>query len=96
MGKLIVLVALVVIGWRLLSGRWIWERPGRRSRSFAQARARSLLGVRRGASREEIAEAHRRLVARVHPDRGGTSSQVHEANEARDLLLSHLPKQEQL
>jgi hypothetical protein len=27
----------------------------------------------------------------VHPDRGGTSDQVHEANDARDLLLDALP-----
>jgi hypothetical protein len=26
----------------------------------------------------------------VHPDRGGTSDQVHEANAARDLLLAEL------
>ncbi len=27
----------------------------------------------------------------VHPDRGGTNAQVHEANAARDLLLDELP-----
>jgi hypothetical protein len=27
----------------------------------------------------------------VHPDKGGTNSQVHEANAARDLLLDELP-----
>jgi hypothetical protein len=27
----------------------------------------------------------------VHPDRGGSSGQVHEANAARDLLLDELP-----
>jgi len=28
----------------------------------------------------------------VHPDRGGTNEQVHEANAARDLLLDELPQ----
>jgi len=31
------------------------------------------------------------LIAMVHPDRGGTNGQVHEANAARDLLLDDLP-----
>jgi len=31
----------------------------------------------------------------VHPDKGGTNEQVHEANAARDLLFDELPGQEQ-
>jgi curved DNA-binding protein CbpA len=54
-------------------------------------RARNLLGVRPDANHAEIIEAHRRLLAMVHPDRGGTNEQVHEANAARDLLLDALP-----
>ncbi|WP_241233641.1 J domain-containing protein [Altericroceibacterium xinjiangense] len=94
MTKLILFLVLLVIAWRMLSGRWVWEKPGQRKRVEAERRARSLLEVRRGASREEIVDAHRRLVARVHPDKGGTGSQFHEANEARDLLLRQLPKKE--
>jgi DnaJ homolog subfamily C member 19 len=48
------------------------------------------LAVDAGASHKEIVDAHRRLIARVHPDRGGTNVQVHEANAARDLLLAEL------
>jgi curved DNA-binding protein CbpA len=50
-----------------------------------------VLGVRRGASAAEITEAHRRVIADVHPDRGGSNEKVHEANAARDLLLTRLP-----
>ncbi|MFM6831362.1 MAG: molecular chaperone DnaJ, partial [Novosphingobium sp.] len=32
----------------------------------------------------------RRLIAQVHPDRGGSNEAVHEANAARDLLLARL------
>jgi curved DNA-binding protein CbpA len=49
-----------------------------------------LLGVDRSATRDAIIEAHRRLIARVHPDRGGSNEQVHAANAARDLLLARL------
>ena len=53
-----------------------------------------VLGLSPGANRNDILAAHRRLVAMVHPDRGGTSEQVHEANAARDLLLGELPREE--
>ena len=90
MGKLIVYAALAVLVWRLASGHWPWETRDSTQRQ-AIARARNLLGVRANANRTEIIEAHRRLLVMVHPDRGGTNDQVHEANAARDLLLDALP-----
>ncbi|MEM1053702.1 MAG: molecular chaperone DnaJ, partial [Pseudomonadota bacterium] len=58
------------------------------------AQARKELGVKRFASREEILSAHKRVLAEVHPDRGGSSEQVHTANDARDMLLAELPPSE--
>ena len=90
MGRLLLLAAIAILAFRLVSGRWPWEK--RRSvRDVALANARRLLGVEKNASREEILAAHRRLVALVHPDKGGSNAQVHEANDARDLLLADLP-----
>lgn len=90
MGRLFIYAALALIVWKMASGRWPWEA---RTSTRAQAlfRARKLLGVRADAHRAEIIEAHRRLLAMVHPDRGGTNDQVHEATAARDLLLDELP-----
>ncbi|MDX1587574.1 MAG: hypothetical protein R3296_01455 [Oleiphilaceae bacterium] len=51
------------------------------------AQARELLGVTATASREEIVMAHRRLMQRVHPDRGGDNALAARANEAKALLL---------
>lgn len=90
MGRLLVYAVLAVIVWKMASGRWPWESKTS-TRSQAVFRARKLLGVRAGADRVEIIEAHRRLLAMVHPDRGGTNEQVHEAQAARDLLLDELP-----
>ncbi|HEX7753679.1 MAG TPA: molecular chaperone DnaJ [Novosphingobium sp.] len=87
MTKLLVILALAVLACRTVFGRWPWELARRTMRSGPEAQARALLGVREGASREEIIDAHRRHVAQVHPDRGGTSELVHEVNAARDLLL---------
>jgi DnaJ family protein C protein 19 len=88
--KILFFAVLGVAAWRLVTGRWPWE-PKVSARAQAVFRARQLLGVSAGASREEIITAHRRLVAMVHPDRGGTDGQVHEANAARDVLLDELP-----
>jgi hypothetical protein len=90
--RLLAIAAMVSIGCKLATGRWPWDflRPAP-TRSQAVFSARKLLAVRAGASREEILDAHRKLLAVVHPDRGGTNSQVHEANAARDLLLDELP-----
>lgn len=90
MTRLLILAAVAIVGWKLLTGRWPWE-PKRKTRAQAVTRARALLGVSAAASREDIVAAHRRLVAMVHPDRGGSSGQVHEANAARDILLDELP-----
>ena len=93
MGKLIVLAVVAVLAWRTLTGRWPWESGAAgTTRQQALFRARKLLGVGNGASHGEIVDAHRRLVAMVHPDRGGTAEQVHEANAARDLLLAERPR----
>ena len=90
--KLLVFATLAAFACRALLGKWPWEYlrakpPGGR----AVQEARALLGLRQGASRDAVVEAHRRRLAIVHPDRGGTDAQVHEANAARDLLLDHLP-----
>ena len=88
--RVALLVALAALAYRLFTGRWPWAWRVS-AREQALARARGLLGVEAGANRNDIIAAHRRLVAVVHPDRGGTSEQVHEANAARDLLLASLP-----
>ncbi len=88
--RLLLFAAIAILAWKLLLGTWPWQRrPSARERAIAQAR--SLLAVERGANRTDIIAAHRRLVAMVHPDRGGTSAQIHEADAARDLLLHDLP-----
>lgn len=90
MTKLLWIAFLACLAVRMLSGKWPWELLGNSDRSAREQHARNLLGVARAASREDILDAHRRLIAQVHPDRGGTSEAVHEANAARDLLLGRL------
>lgn len=53
----------------------------------AVAEASALLGLARDADATAIRAAHRRLIAAVHPDRGGTEALAARINAARDLLL---------
>lgn len=64
------------------------RREGRRGGSaMSEDDAYELLGLAKGASREEIARAHRSLMKKVHPDHGGTASLAALLNEAKDVLI---------
>ena len=90
--KLLFIAAMIALGCRVVFGKWPWEYlSAKPTRPQAVLKARQLLGVRHEASRSEIVDAHRRLIAAVHPDRGGTNEAVHAANSARDVLLAELP-----
>jgi uncharacterized SAM-binding protein YcdF (DUF218 family) len=54
--------------------------------------ARRLLGVSADASLAEIRAAHRRLIARVHPDAGGSAELASRINEARDTLIADITR----
>ncbi len=92
--KFVLIAVVLSIGSKMIFGKWPWEfLSGRTTRQQAVLRARQLLGVDISASHSEIIAAHKRVLAKVHPDKGGSNDQVHEANAARDLLLSELPDQ---
>jgi len=78
---------------RFMTGQWPWVLWQARDTRKAEKHARVLLGLGTDAAREDIIDAHRRLITRVHPDRGGSNEAVHEANAARDLLLERLGPQ---
>ncbi len=51
------------------------------------AEARAVLGLGMSASDSEIKAAHRRLIAQLHPDSGGSDYLAAKINAARDVLL---------
>ncbi|HWP00570.1 MAG TPA: molecular chaperone DnaJ [Methylococcus sp.] len=54
---------------------------------MSREEALDVLGLAPGATREAIIEAHRRLMQRVHPDRGGSDYLAAKINLAKDVLL---------
>jgi hypothetical protein len=61
--------------------------PPRRSSTMTRSEAFEVLGLKPGASDDEIHAAHRRLMRMAHPDTGGSDWLASRINQARDVLL---------
>jgi len=56
-----------------------------------QQQARGVLGLDDGPlTAEDIITAHRRLMQRIHPDKGGSPVLAQQLNEAKRVLLKEL------
>lgn len=71
--------------------RWGQEEQQRErnpaSSKMSASQAREILGVKAGATEQEIRAAYTRLMKRLHPDVGGSEYFSKQLNAARDVLL---------
>jgi len=92
----ILLKGEILSGVVLLGGSAFWLNRRRFLRAPQPAiamkadEARRILDLPIGADAATIRAAHRRLVARVHPDQGGSAELAARVNAARDILLAEL------
>lgn len=82
--KFLLLIAAAFALW------WLWKNSVRRVQGMSPAEAAKLLGVSPDADVETILAAHKRLIAKVHPDAGGTAELAAGINRARDTLLQKI------
>lgn len=57
--------------------------------AMSRAEALAVLGLKPGASSEDIVQAHRKLISRLHPDRGGSDYLAARINLAKKTLLGN-------
>lgn len=87
-GAFLATVSLLAVGGYLIFASRIRPASARViATDLSDAEARSILGVAPGASEEAVNAAWRRLMARAHPDQGGTEGLAARLNAARDCLL---------
>ncbi|MEA3029125.1 MAG: hypothetical protein QOJ53_2325 [Sphingomonadales bacterium] len=86
MGKIVIALALAGLLY------YWWRQRVAAVSAMRPSEARALLDVGEGASLEEIRAAHRRLIAKVHPDAGGSAGLATRVNAARDALIAELKR----
>ncbi len=82
---IIVILIVAAIGWMIRNAMF---RPS----GMTLADAAKLLEVSLDADADTINAAHKRLIARVHPDAGGSAELAARVNQARDILMKRLSR----
>jgi hypothetical protein len=69
---------------------WLWKNGAAHKPSMSRNEAAKLLGLSADAEPDAVVSAHKRLIAKVHPDAGGSAELAAQINRARDILLSQI------
>ncbi|QQG35936.1 MAG: DnaJ domain-containing protein [Micavibrio aeruginosavorus] len=90
-GRLPAAIALALAIWPIALAWWKAQHNPLKAKSVRPAQmtrgeALKILGLTDTATAEDIEEAYKRLIVKVHPDQQGSDWMATKLNEARDLL----------
>ena len=76
-------------GWRETADGNTYARASQRGQlgAMSEQEAYEVLGLQVGASAEDVRQAHRALMKKLHPDQGGSTYLATRVNMAKDVLL---------
>lgn len=91
----LILVIIIASAFHLIKRKWLStesKKPAqaRKPMSISRVDALATLGLQEPVTEEDVIAAHKRLISRVHPDKGGTAFLAQQLNTARDHLLEEL------
>lgn len=55
--------------------------------AMTEDEAYEVLGLQKGATRDDVVRSHRSLIKKLHPDQGGSTDLSARVNEAKDVLM---------
>ena len=79
-------------GWRVARDNELdaWSRrpaAAPRPGGMTEDEAYEVLGLPKGATRDDVMRSHRSLIKKLHPDQGGSTDLAARVNEAKDVLM---------
>jgi DnaJ-domain-containing protein 1 len=77
--------------WREMWNAGARSQPAGPSPRMTRPEALAILGLKEGASTDDIRAAHRRLMKTAHPDLGGSDYLAAKINEAKEFLIQDGP-----
>jgi len=61
--------------------------PDSGKKTMSQQEALEVLGLKAGYTKEDVIQAHRRMMQKIHPDRGGSDYLAAQINQAKETLI---------
>lgn len=61
--------------------------PPAGKKPMSQQEALDVLGLKAGYTKEDVIQAHRRMMQKIHPDRGGSDYLAAQINQAKETLI---------